>query len=277
MGLKKKTLVADKEKEVRDILVGLEDCVRGYLAADSVPTMLPFIRHPDRVALLMGDYYKSHRKRGSKFQGIELQRVVSVGAGSFAYVMVATESGASRHLLLEQIDATTFKVDWECDVFYQPMPWREYLLKRPVRPMDMRVKVESDCFYGFAFRDAKRYQCYKLTSLDSDDYLFGYVERGSQVAKRIEELVSQSGVPFGVEQTAHVDLKDDDVLMNEEWDILLAEEMDITLEEDVVESKSKQAILRVRFLREDASMRCVQIDDLLSDNWLYLVSPEASP
>ena len=148
-------LDAAQAKETRDVRFALEDmqdCARGYLEAGSVQAMLPFVRHPERVGPLMQDYYKSHKRWRRKFKRFEQLRAVNIGRKSFVYVNAVTEVGKSQNLLLEQMEDGNFRIDWESDVIYQPMPWSEYLSKRPLLPMDMRVKVRKMIFMVFLKR-----------------------------------------------------------------------------------------------------------------------------
>ena len=130
------------------------------------------------------------------------------------------------------------------------------------------VKVQKDDFYGFAFRDAARYQCYQLTAVGSDEYLFGYVEKNSPVAKQIAELSKRVSRKIEVEE----DEKKDDLGLEE---VILSQE--ILMEDDRGALKPEPMILRIRFLRDDPSKRCVIIESLLAERWIYEESPEPKP
>jgi hypothetical protein len=269
--LENKLLLEDKEKEdqeVRDLLGDMQYCVSGYLAAGSVDAMLPFVRHPERVGPLMGEFYKTNKRWRRRFTRFEHIRAVSMGTRSFVYVKAEAEEGAAQNLFLEQLDDGSFRVDWESEVIYQPMPWKEYLAKRPLAPLDMRVLVQADDFYGFAFRDSKRYQCYKLTTAGSDDYLFGYVERGSQVALEMEELLVRLKNPGEVSDVQLEEKEEDEKIIDE---IVLSDEL--LQEDEEVVAKAEAMILRLRFLQDDPSKRCVMIESLVAERWMYEVSP----
>lgn len=273
----KKLLLVEKEKDaqvVRDLLGEMQRCVSGYLAAGSVDAMLPFVRHPERVGPLMLEFYKTNKRWRRRFKRFEHIRALSMGSRSFVYVLAEAEEGAEQNLFLEQLTDGSFRVDWESEVIYQPMPWKDYLMKRPLAPLDMRVLVETDDFYGFVFRDPKRYQCYKLTAAGGDGYLYGYVERGSQVALEMEELLTLLGSSSEVS-----DVQLELALIEEDEGIIdkvgLSDEFFQEGEEVAAKAKAKAEamILRLRFLQDDPSKRCVMIESLVAQRWMYEVSP----
>ena len=89
------------------------------------------------------------------------------------------EGGESIPLLVEQLANGDLKFDWESEVSYQPMEIAEYLEKKPTEPMDFRVYARLDTFYGFEFSDPRRRLPLFLTFRDTDEFLFGYIERGT--------------------------------------------------------------------------------------------------
>lgn len=286
--IEKKTLMAsqgDEDAGGRESLEAMQNCVRAYLAAGSVEAMLPYVRHSERVGPLMATYYKTHKRWRRHFRRFEHLRAVSIGSKSFVYVMAETPGDEFINLLLEQGEDGIYRVDWESHVMHQEWPWSEYVRTRPVKPVNMRVMVEPDDFYGFAFRDSERYRCYKLTVKGSNDYLYGYVERGSEQERRIESLLRRlagkretgradeaaedKGIDSGVasreltEAVDRVDL-DDPIVLSER----------VLSGRDNLQIKPEPMILRIRFLPEDPSMRAVKIESLVEERWIYINSPK---
>ena len=259
----------DENQKVHDLLTGMQMCVKSYLAATNVAELLPHVRFPERVEPMMQEYYQSHGRRQIKFRHFEKIYPVSVGGKSFVRVQVELKNGKPYHLLLEQLGDQTFKVDWESDVFYQPVPWRDYCLKRPLKSMDLRVRVSVDDFYGFAFRDPSKYQCYQLTSLGADHFLYGYVEIGTPVAAQIKKLMSAEDESDSRSSgaIAELDLAKVDDASSSSYRL----KMD---RKEETRKKSRPMILRLRFLREDASTQCVLIESLVVDGWAYTDLPE---
>lgn len=294
VSIEKEELVKEREredKEVKQSLEKMEDCVEAYFGAANMYELLPLVRFPDRVRPLMEDYYRKNGRRKTTFHYFEGIWPIPYGRKSFVHVKVALKEGGYYHLFLEELADGTFRVDWESDVYYQPMAWGEYVSKRPMKPMDMRVRVAPDHFYGFAFRDQEKYQCYRLTALGSDRFLFGYVERGTELARKLESVmvdVSLIPDPEAEEEPAEMGKReeenDEEVKgENDEEGLLLQPKKDpleIQHRLKMDQKKHKQVkgkamILRLRFLLEDDSTQCVKIEELLSEQWAYYDLPEA--
>lgn len=225
-----------EEKEVKQTLGKMEDCVREYLAADTIEKMLPYVRHSDRVKPLMEHYYQTHTIQPGAFQHFKRIRSMGMGGQSFVYGRMELNDGTSRKVLIEQLNDGTFKVDWESDVCYLPMKWDQYIEKHPAEPIDMRVQVIPDNFYAYEFRDESQFDCYKITTLNADEHLFGFVVKGSPTAIDIEKIISKA--------------------------------------QEFTADKPQPMILRLRFPKNSASKRCVWIDQMLSSRWTYVNPPE---
>ena len=237
--LEKRELLVEREnkhKENKKILLSMEESVRGYLAADSIETLLPFVRHQDRVKPLMAEYYSQRKLQPVEF--LRFNRIRSMGLENlpFVYGKVSLTDGGSRNLLIEELEDGAFRVDWESDVCYQPMPWSQYITQRPKNAMNMRVKITPDTFYAYEFKDESRFQCYKITTRNSDEHLFGYVIKNSQTAREINKLLLKSRQYGG--------------------------------------GKNEPMILRLSFPEKTNTKRAVSIDSLLAPRWTYVNPPE---
>jgi len=255
---------AGESEEIKSSLDGLEDCVRGYYKFEGTSKMLNFVRHPDRVAPMIKDYYARYDVGKFKFQKFEHLRAVSIEGKAFVYATVVVIPEGTRSLLIEQVEADRYRVDWESSVMYQPMAWGSYVLKKPLKSMDMHVQVKVDDFYAHRFKDEKLYQCYQLTALGSDEYLFGYVERGSAVADQIQAALETATKKA---KGSHIDIKDDPLQFE-------LEANDDYKKLEKVFPKINM-IMGLRFLREDNSKRGVKIEALLSESLIYVHSQKA--
>jgi len=170
--------------EAKRLYERLEARVSAYLAADSIPELLKHVRDPKRVEPLMKKWYAKHPLKPAKFQNFRKFQPVTLERQPFWILNVETDAG-SRSLLVEQTDDDDGLVDWETDVCYQPMDWNKFVAERPEGKFDFRVRVRPDVFYSHEFADESRYRCLRLTTRGSDEYLFGYVVRGSDEERRI--------------------------------------------------------------------------------------------
>ena len=175
-----------KEKEAREtasalaLFERLERAVSGYLSASTVEEKSNYVRHRARVLPLMRDHYRRHELRGEEFESIEDLRAAEVENYPFFGVDVKVAGKAdSKLLLIEDCEDGELRFDWESEVSYQPMAISDYVEKKPTGVMEFRVYAELDSFYSYEFSDQDRYRSIKLTFRDEDEFLFGYVERGS--------------------------------------------------------------------------------------------------
>jgi len=228
---------AKEKKAVRHTLDQMKECVRGYLTAKSVEEKLLYVRHSSRVKPLMESYYKNHSMEQKDFRHFERIHSMDLDGLSFVYGKVGLLSGENHELLLEQLEDGIFRVDWESDVCYLPVEWDDYLETSPTKLLEMRVYIKPDHFYAYEFRDEARFDSYKLTTRDSDDHLFAFVEKKSEVAADIKRFIKRS-------------------------------------EGDEADS-TKPLILQIRFPEDSHSKKCVWIDRLIAPRWTYVRSPES--
>jgi hypothetical protein len=181
-----------EETEARELIERIENTLRIYFASNHVDLLARLVRHPERVKPLMQEYYARHPLVRSPMKSMRvLQPLTLEGRGNFWMGSVALADGRLVNLVIE-IDANGEpRIDWETQVCHQPMPWDDFSRQRPAgRSMDFRVYAERDNFHSHEFEDTEKWLCYRLTALDSDETLFGYVAAGSEAARLLEEATS---------------------------------------------------------------------------------------
>lgn len=179
-----------RDEQAESLYQRLEQAVTNYLASSSVEDRLRHVRNPERVAPLMRDWYRE--------QPLEPEEIINLGAftpvtldkGSFWVVAVETLSGG-RKLLVEQTREDDGRVDWEMDVCYQPMDWDRFVNESPEGKFEFRVLVRADNFYVYEFQNQAEYRSFRLTTLGSEEHLYGYVPRGSVTDERILSLLGK--------------------------------------------------------------------------------------
>jgi len=183
------TQTIEKDQREIDLLrEAMLTTIRSYLAASTIDEKLRWSRNPNRVRPMMQHHYKNNTFQKFDFDHISSINFVSFWSRPFVLLMARSSDGKGQFITLEQTDKTSFRVDWETDVYYQPMLWDEFIKRRPTQSMDMRVWVKPENLYTFQFRDEKKYECFRLTSRDSSDPVYGYVERGSPVWKDLRRF-----------------------------------------------------------------------------------------
>ena len=226
----------DESKKVRSLLARMDDCVRGYLKADSIDQKLAYVRHPRRVRPLMEKYYKDHQMVAEQFRQFAHYQAVGIDGSSFVYGRVELADGSSHDLLLEQLQDGSYRVDWESDVYYLPMPWDEFIISRPTQPLVMRVGATSDNFFAYEFSE-DQYDCFKLTVRDSDDHVFGYAVKGSEVSIAMRSFFMKT--------------------------------------RQVASGKPEPFTLLLRFSESASAKNCVHIDRVMAPRWIFVHQHEA--
>ncbi|HSP41898.1 MAG TPA: hypothetical protein VLO11_03405 [Luteolibacter sp.] len=174
-------LIAEEreEAEARSLVGRIEEMLSAFFAANRAEKWQDMIRQPERVMPLVRDYYsRRHDLPGAMRSLRALEPITLDRRGNFWMASVMLANGEQRSLLIEIAPDGRPLVDWETFVCHQPMPWDDFARKRPEeRPMDFRVYVEADNFYSHEFADSNKWLSFRLTALDAEETLFGYLPR----------------------------------------------------------------------------------------------------
>lgn len=188
--------ILEKKKQMdmdATYLIGaLERVARNFLDSRSVEEMKNFVRHPERVGLLMEVYYEAEAPVPVRVVRMHsLQPLTIDMRATFWLVSIELEGGLQTQMLVEAVSEKEVRVDWETFVCYQPMPWDEFAQNRPGGYTgDFRVYVEKDHYYSHEFADSDKFDSYRLTALNAQEPLYGYVKRNTDEARRIADLLA---------------------------------------------------------------------------------------
>ena len=221
----------EDQQSTRRLLEQITLCVKGYFIADQIEQKLNYVRQPERVKLLMEKHYQDHPMKTGEFRQFEKYSALDIEGVPFVYAKVRLENGDSHDVLLEQLDDGSFRLDWESHVHYQPITWDEFVRQRPAEPMVMRVAIKPDSFYAYEFRDNQKYDCYQLRARNSNEYIFGYVVKGSELSIQLRQFFMRS--------------------------------------RRVTELKAEPMILQLRFPQDGVSKNCVYIERLMAPRWVF--------
>jgi hypothetical protein len=172
-----------EERGDLSLITELKPLAEKFLAATSVDQCLPLIRNPETVAARMRAYYPSgvipalgmseFNTRG----GLEmLEGMVSAG--------VRTRDQNEKTMAFVPTGAG-FKIDWESWVGWSELSWEKFRETKPVQACRFRVNVYPTEYYNFAFTDDLKWQSYRLDSPDGTHTIYGYVEKGSDLARSL--------------------------------------------------------------------------------------------
>ena len=232
-----KSLSKDKEaaliEEAARDYEGMENLLRGFFGAETPEERLPFVRHAERVKPLMEDYYRRNDFETYKYEKVQEYHVINLETWPFVALSAMVEGGEEHAILLENTD-DGYRVDWESFVGYQPMTLKELIEKRPTEGVDLRVYGTYDNFYSYEFTEELDYVCVKLTTRNSDQVVFGYIQAETEIASEFKKHLF---APKG-------------------------------------KRKTQPFILKVRFLPDSKAPRSVLIEEIVSALWAYPKNPD---
>ena len=177
-----------KEADARELVDKVEEVVRQYLAADTIDAIIPLVRHPDRVRPLIEEAWKTRPKKALAFKRLAMFQPAQLDGKPFWIVRAELEGGGAENLLMEDGGLEDLRVDWETQVTHQPIPWEEYVAKRPSdRSYDFRLWAVRDNHYSHEFADSSKWRCFRIITKDSQENLYGYAPVDSEIAQTLDK------------------------------------------------------------------------------------------
>ncbi len=199
------TLTIDEtsEREATLLIESMEKTIHQYYKADTIVDRLKLVRHPERVKALMENYYGEQQfslASDSLDDILSLQPITLERSAAFWIGSLLLENGKKQDLILEVLESGEVKIDWETLVCYQPMKWEDFIAQRPEgKSIDWRVYIEPDNLFSHEFADSSRWNCFRVSTLNSDEILFGYSEVDSAISKSILTQFKQNdGQPLSL-------------------------------------------------------------------------------
>ena len=184
-----------EEREAGQLIDRIDKTMRSYFSATTVDSLARLVRHHERVAPLMRDYYGTKSMPPGLLKSVKmLQPLTLDNRGNFWMASVALSDRTTKSLIIEIDKSGEPRIDWETLVCYQPMKWDDFVSKRPTgTSLDFRVYAEQDNFYSHEFADSNQWVSFRLTALDSEETVFGYAHAGSAEAERLLSILQQNG------------------------------------------------------------------------------------
>lgn len=134
-----------------------------------------------------------------------------------------TKDGSDSHRLAQivRMPDGTWKVDISSYIRQTSHPWNDILARKVDKAVVRAVIVEAS-YYNGIFEDESKWRCYKITSPDFQDALYGYVEAGSIEDFRIKNILPMDRKP----QRAILEIHSNSTMLDEQFQItqLLAED-----------------------------------------------------
>ncbi len=184
-----------EEMDAEQTVGVIETAVQNFFDSRSVEEMLRYVRHPLRMVPLMEKEYRENPPIPLRFEKVLSMDPLTIdNHASFWMVSCELEGAQVRQVLVEVVSLNEAKVDWETYVYHQAMDWDEFAKSRPGGfTGDFRVYAEPDNYYSYEFADSDAFVSFRLTALNSEDVLYGYVDRGGEIAKRMARVFARNG------------------------------------------------------------------------------------
>ncbi len=185
---------AKEDLEASQLIDRIEAATRNYFLTADAGSLAAQSRQPERVTpLILRHYQGKPIPINQVLRTVVLQPVTLDRRANFWMHSVELENLETRNLIIEILDSGEPKIDWETFVCHQPMEWDTFALERPTGvSLDFRVYLEQDHFFSHEFADSSLWTCFRLTALDSEETLFGYVKKSDPVAEDLLAVLKQN-------------------------------------------------------------------------------------
>ncbi|RYD36514.1 MAG: hypothetical protein EOP86_05765, partial [Verrucomicrobiaceae bacterium] len=147
------------------------------------------IRDPERVAPLIREYYGSE---GRTWLPIPVGDPIDPSKFSTDKNWVAFElplPDFQFRSMAVQKTPQGYKVDWESFVAYSELSWKDLREKRPRTPTLMRVILRPVGYFNNDFPSEDTHRCFQLRDEHRENVIYGYVKRGSDTERRMQEMM----------------------------------------------------------------------------------------
>lgn len=163
-----------------------------FLAAETIADLKTYIDMPARVSGLVDKHYQKHEWRS---QEVEVKQLQPITIGLSPYWMVHFSGESNNGLLLMAQKEDGYKVDWESFVCYNPMTLAELIGYEFDVEEPFRLYARIDSLYSYELSE-EEYQCFRLTTLGEDTYIWGYLKKGTDAWGKFHRAASKDAALF---------------------------------------------------------------------------------
>jgi hypothetical protein len=197
-----------------DLLKIAEPFAEKFLNATRVEDLLPLIAYPEKHKEKMMAYYPDGSVTPSGLIPFDSDMVVAFFE-LYAAVPVKTSDYKRRTLVFVETEQG-IKIDWESWVGWSEIPWKTMVETKPTKPMLVRAKYRVAHYYNFDFSDERKWSCYEIASPDESYFMYGYVERDSDLDHRLKQnrenvfigVILKMSFPLGSQRSNQVLIQD---------------------------------------------------------------------
>ena len=162
----------------------LEAVIKAFLEAPTAEDLIAHVRHPDLTAPRIRASATPYAPPGFRsaawniepiHQGDGLGIMVETGDFTERLIWVVKENGA-------------WKVDWESWSAWCSTPWEKMSSEKPAGTHRLRALVSPAEYFNFKFTDDFEWLCFRLRHPESEETLYGYVPRQSDLGTAFQAL-----------------------------------------------------------------------------------------
>jgi hypothetical protein len=169
-----------------ELLSEMLPLTRGFLEADTVEKLLPFVRNATKIEEKIRAWYPDGKVPAPGMSAFNNKNALAY-RGSLISLSVRTDEFEEKQIAFIRGD-DGLKIDWESYVAWSEMPWQQFISEKPESPTVFRVGLKMLEYYNFDFSDEKKWQSYELRSPNGEHVLYGYVRRDSALNDKIRPL-----------------------------------------------------------------------------------------
>jgi hypothetical protein len=174
-----------------------EPLAKAFVEAKSVEELEPLVWKPERTMQRVRAFYQNGSLPHDKLLDFHVTGVVE-RMGAVRVVGIRTGDFRDGGLAFREQNGA-WKIDWESWVGWSEMPLSEFLQRRVTEPTLFRVLVTPVDYYNFAFRDDLKWMSCRLEFPDREEFLYGYVERDTNVYQNLRQEPQEKRVPMILE------------------------------------------------------------------------------
>lgn len=190
-------LPQEMNRSEAELVKELEPLAKGFLEAETVDALLPFVRDSARLTEKIRNYYPDNKVPAPGMGAFNTHGTLAY-RGQLASLSIRTKDFEEKQIAFLRTE-DGMKIDWESFVAWSEMPWKQFIAERPTQPVLFRASLKMLDYYNFEFSDEKKWQSYELRSPDGENVLYGYVKRDSALDGKLR--------PFDLKTTKLVTVK----------------------------------------------------------------------
>lgn len=224
----------EKEYSFEELFSLRKKAVVSYFSAKTVEEKANYVRDADRVLPLMEEYYSQFPLKPASVVKVRGENP-KVFKDTTLWMMHVDVNHRRVGVVVETLKDGSAKVLWELEAVHQPSDFDAFKALRKSDDHTFRVKISGaqlNGFHGFEFADYNKYRCFRIEIPKRDEYLWAYTEIGSPLDQKWYYFVTSGG------------------------------------RVDFDSSKSKSAIVTLRYPENSQSDRCVYLGELIQSGWL---------